>query len=160
MITTNKILTAVKGMLRERFSEIPEEAFYTNLAPSGFLRPSFLVESGPRTKSPLNYGTLAVEVKVIVTVFSQVDKIRQSPVEDLEERSDAVEMLFLGGGVAIGAADDPDRRVLEVAETAVDVGFDYGQITVTLAYEDERPVDEGTYPLMGEAEIDTRPEPV
>lgn len=150
MIKSNDLLEAVKRLLRARYPELPEEALYTNLAPSGFIRPSFLVETGPRTMVSAGYGTLEVEAQIIVATFVKVDELRNSHVEDLEERTMEVQLLFAGGKLEVGAANDPDHRALEVESVEADVGYDYGEVTVTLRYLDDRPAEREEWPLMEE----------
>lgn len=157
MVKPNDLLEAVKGLLRTRYPELPEEALYTNYAPSGFLRPSFLVETGPRTMVSAGRNTLEVEAVVIVTAFATVDKIRNSQIEVLEERTMDVQLLFAAGKLEIGRRGDDEYRALEVESVAADVGNDWGEVTVTLRYLDDRPLEREEYPLMGEADVNFRP---
>ena len=147
MLTSNELLDSVKEALKQLN---PDFERYTNLVPEGFERPSYLVEAGAGDTADFTCGTLEVTQEVKVTVFVPVNEYDHSHVEALHTRTDELQRLFLSACLAAG--QNGDECELYPQATHKEVGYDYGEVTVSFRWEDTRPIPGRDFPMMGEVD--------
>lgn len=140
MVELTKIVEAVQGLIGERF---PGEEVHTGRVPSGFTRPSFLVELGPVELADASCGCLELKVAVKATAFVEADEYGNSHVPELLRRMAALQELFAAEGLRV------EDRVLSLQKSVGNCQFDYAEVTATLQYQDDRP-GEKDWPLMGD----------
>lgn len=143
MISINEILTAVKGLLCERFTDIPQERAYTNLTPSEFERPALLAAGGKLEMADASRECVQVTLPVVIDFFEAVDTYDNSHIETLTARLTAALELFAVEGLRVG------DRVLHVVKCTGEYNSDRAEATITLQYEDDRPGGQ-EWPLMRE----------
>ena len=128
MITNNDIADAVEALVRRTF---PGEPVYRGYVPTGFQRPSNLVEIAGGEFNP-NASCGAVELRpwVTLTTFVEVDSYHQpKDNQDLTRRQMRLMGLFLSGFIKV---KDRAPHVLDKGE--MENGLDYAAITVPLSY--------------------------
>lgn len=139
MLTPKQILDAVAGLLEERF---PGEPVYRNITPIGFARPSSLVTYGTQKMADATCAMLEIESSLTVTVFVAVDEYHNSHLDELARRMTCVQELFAVEGLGV------EDRVLHVAGNAGIVNFDFAEVSITLRYQDDRPMEGRDWPLV------------
>ena len=140
MLKISGILESAKALVEGRF---PGEPVYTNQTPVDFVRPSWLVGLGKSTMEDASAGCVEMTVPVVVTAFVAVDEYYNSHFEELLRRMHSAMELFSAGYLEL------EGRALHVVKVTGECQYDYAEITVTLQYQDSRPVLEEEYPLMG-----------
>ena len=129
MITLNDIVSAVKSKILGKY---PGETVYTNVVPSRFERPSFLVEGLGLTLAAGSTGAVELTVRLHVVCFENVDEYHNSQTESLSIRQMAVMGLFAPLYLRVG------ERALDVVRLEGGaVGQDWADVTVTLAWEED-----------------------
>lgn len=127
MITNNDIKNAVAALVEKAF---PGEKLYRDFTPSGFERPSNLVEiSGGKVCPNFSCGSVELRPKITLTTFVEVDPYHQQNDDELTRRQMALLGLFLPGYVRVG-----DRAPHVLDEGEMENGLDFAAITVTLSY--------------------------
>lgn len=127
MLTNNDIAAAIAALVAEKF---PGEPVYRGYVPTGFARPSTLLEqSGGKLLPSFGCGTVELRPQFTLTAFVETDAYHQGDGAELCRRQMALLGLFLPGYIRIG---DRAPRVLDGGELAN--GLDFAAVTVTLAY--------------------------
>lgn len=127
MITNNDIVEAVAGLVAEKF---PGDPVYRDYTPTGFQRPSTLVEiSGGKIYPNFGCGTVELRPQITVTTFVEVDPYHQQDNPELTRRQMILLGLFLPGCVKV-----KDRAPHVLDEGEMENGLDFAAITVTLSY--------------------------
>lgn len=151
MITNNDIADAVAALVAEKF---PGEPVYRDYTPTGFQRPSNLVEiSGGKIYPNFGCGTVELRPQITLTTFTEVDPYHQQDDQELTRRQMTLLGLFLPGYVKV-----KDRAPHVLDEGEMENGMDYAAVTVTLSYtldrqefmELERAPDMGTLHIRQE----------
>ena len=151
MITNNDIADAVAALVAEKF---PGEPVYRDYAPTGFQRPSNLVEiSGGKIYPNFGCGTVELRPQLTLTTFTNVDPYHQQDDQELTRRQMILLGLFLPGYVKV-----KDRAPHVLDEGEMENGLDYAAVTVTLSYmlgrqefmEIRQPPDMGTLHIRQE----------
>lgn len=127
MITNNDIADAIAALVEKAF---PGEKLYRNYTPSGFERPSNLVEiSGGRFSSNASCGAVELRPQFTLTTFVKVDSYHQQDDQELTRRQMLLMGLFLPGYIKV---KDRAPHVLDGGE--MENGLDFAAITVSLSY--------------------------
>lgn len=127
MITNNDIADAVAALVAEKF---PGEPVYRNYTPTGFQRPSNLVEiSGGKIYPNFGCGTVELRPQITLTTFVEVDPYHQQDDQELTRRQMTLLGLFLPGYVKV-----KDRAPHVLDEGEMENGLDFAAVTVTLSY--------------------------
>lgn len=127
MITNNDIADAIAGLVEKAF---PGEPVYRDYAPTGFQRPSNLVEiSGGKFYPSFGCGQVEIQPKFTLTTFAEVDSYHQSDDMALTRRLMKLMGLFLPGYVKV-----KDRAPHVLDEGEMENGLDFAALTVTLSY--------------------------
>ena len=127
MITNNDIADAVAALVAEKF---PGEPVYRDYTPTGFQRPSTLVEvSGGKIYPNFGCGTVELRPQITLTTFTEVDPYHQQDDQKLTRRQMTLLGLFLPGYVKV-----KDRAPHVLDEGEMENGLDYAAVTVTLSY--------------------------
>lgn len=129
MITLNDIVSAVKGKLLGKY---PGETVYTNVVPSRFDRPSFLVEGLGLTLATESTGAVVLTARIHIVCLENVDDYHNSQTESLNIRQMAVMGLFAPLYLRVG-----DRALDVVKLEGGAVGQDWADVTVTLVWEED-----------------------
>lgn len=140
MLTPKELMDAAELLIAGRF---PGETVYRNLTPSGFVRPSWLLELGNVEMTDASFWCVEVKAVLKVTSFVKVDEYHHSHIDSLQERMMAVLELFAVEGLRCG------DRVIHLAGSTGTCEYDYAQAIVTLRYQDDRP---GTKDVTPQAE--------
>lgn len=152
MLTPNDIMTNLERLVRKKF---PEEDVYTNLCPSGFQRPSTLIQLS-EWESLVAYGCGIVELRptVTLTTFVVADDYHHSHLQTIHLRQMTLLGLFLPGYIRVG-----DRAVKVASgngqENRITMGggWDFGTVPFTYT------LDRGEFetipqpPAMGELHV-------
>lgn len=151
MITNNDIADAVAALVAEKF---PGEPLYRDYTPTGFQRPSNLLEISGGKIFP-NFGCSTVELRpqITLTTFAEVDPYHQQDDQELTRRQMILLGLFLPGYVKV-----KDRAPHVLDEGEMENGLDFAAVTVTLSYtlgrqefmEIQQPPDMGTLHIRQE----------
>ncbi|MCI8915505.1 MAG: hypothetical protein HFF26_02395 [Oscillospiraceae bacterium] len=127
MITNNDIADAVAALVEKAF---PGEKLYRDFTPSGFERPSNLLEiSGGKFYPNAGCGAVELRPQFTLTTFVEVDPYHQQDDQELTRRQMTLLGLFLPGYVKVR---DRAPRVLDEGE--MENGLDFAAVTVTLSY--------------------------
>lgn len=127
MITNNDIADAVAALVAEKF---PGEPVYRDYTPTGFQRPSNLVEiSGGKLYPNFGCGTVELRPQITLTTFTEVDPYHQQDDQELTRRQMTLLGLFLPGYVKV-----KDRAPHVLDEGEMENGLDFAAVTVTLSY--------------------------
>ncbi len=127
MITNNDIADAIAAMVEQAF---PGETLYRDYAPTGFDRPSNLVEiSGGKFYPNFSCGIVELRLQVTLTTFVKTDSYHQQDDMELTRRQMILLGLFLSGCVKV-----KDRAPHVLDEGEMDNGPDFASVTVTLSY--------------------------
>lgn len=127
MITNNDIADAIAGLVEKAF---PGEPVYRDYAPTGFQRPSNLVEiSGGKFYPNFGCGQVELRPQFTLTTFAEVDSYHQSDDMELIRRQMKLMGLFLPGYVKV-----KDRAPHVLDEGEMENGLDLAALTVTLSY--------------------------
>lgn len=127
MVTQNDVVAAVSAALTERF---PGDTVYTNLVPSRFDRPSFLVESTDIAMTASTVSTVTLQLTVRVVCFVAVDEYHNSQLEVLNVRQLKVLGIFAPLYLRVG------DRALKVQQLGGSPGGrDWIDVTVVLAWD-------------------------
>lgn len=141
-MTTLDILRGIEARLKTKWPE-PETAYYQDLAPKGFSRPSFLVECGPVTQTELGGYTTSFELKARIVGFLPVDAYHHSHIPDLCQVRDEVMALFGCGYFPVGS------RNPHVDSIDGDYGYDYAEVNLSISFTERWDgADESKYPLL------------
>lgn len=127
MITNNDIADAIAGLVEKAF---PGEPVYRDYAPTGFQRPSNLVEiSGGKFYPNFGCGQVELRPRFTLITFVEVDPYHQQDDMELTRRQMKLMGLFLPGYVKVkGRAP----HVLDEGE--MENGLDFAALIVTLSY--------------------------
>lgn len=129
MVTQNDVVAAVSAALTERF---PGDTVYTNLVPSRFDRPSFLVENTDIALMASTGSTVTLQITVRVVCFVEVDEYHNSQLETLNVRQLAVMGLFAPLYFPVG------DRALKVRQlSGGSGGRDWIDVTVVLDWDED-----------------------
>lgn len=139
-MTQRDILEGITALLQTRWPE-GETAYYTDYAPQGFRRPSFLVEMGAVTQDEAGGFSTDFTAEGIITAFLPVDAYHHSHLPDLCDREAEVMSLFGRGYFPVG------DRCPHVTRVTGSHGWDYAQVKLSIAF-CERWGAEDPYPLM------------
>ena len=127
MITNNDIVDAIAALVQEKF---PGEALYRDYTPSGFDRPSNLVElAGGKFYPNFSCGSVEVRPQFTLTTFVKTDAYHQQDNQELTRRQMVLLGLFLPGYIRVG-----DRAPHVLDEGALNNGLDFAAVTVSLSY--------------------------
>lgn len=140
-MTQRDILEAMKERLQSRWPE-EECSYYTEYAPMGFRRPSFLVEMGKMTQEEGGGETTLFTAEGIITAFLPVDGYGHSHIPELCDREAEVMALFGGGRFPVG------KRCPHVERIEGEHGWDYAQVRLSLSFTERWRPDKEEYPLM------------
>ena len=129
MVTQNDVVAAVKAAIQDKF---PDSTVYTNLVPSRFERPSFLVENTDIALTASTGSTVTLQITVRVVCFVEVDEYHNSQLETLNVRQLAVLGIFAPLYLLVG------DRALDVQKlTGGPGGRDWIDITVILDWDED-----------------------
>lgn len=148
MLTNNAIIDAIAALVEQKF---PGEPVYRDFVPTGFQRPSTLVElSGGNFYPNFGCGSVEIRPKVTLTAFVNVDPYHQQDDMELTRRQMVLLGLFLPGYIRVG---DRAPHVLDKGE--LNNGLDYAGLTVILSYTLDRQefMEIPRLPEMGELQI-------
>ena len=127
MITNNDIADAIAALVEKAF---PGEKLYRDFTPTGFERPSNLVEiSGGKFYPNAGCGTVELRPQFTLTTFVPVDAYHQQDDRELTRRQMTLLGLFLPGYVRV-----KDRAPHVLDEGEMENGLDFAAVTVTLSY--------------------------
>lgn len=127
MITNNDIADAIQALVEKEF---PGEPLYRDYTPTGFQRPSNLLEvSGGKFYPNAACGTVEVRPQFTLTTFVPVDEYHQQDDSELTRRQMRLMGLFLSGYVKV-----KDRAPHVLDEGEMENGLDFAAITVALSY--------------------------
>lgn len=127
MITNNDIADAIAALVNEKF---PGEPVYRDYTPTGFQRPSNLLElSGGKFYPNASCGSVELRPRFTLTTFVEVDPYHQSDDMELTRRQMVLLGLFLPGYVKV-----KDRAPHVLDEGKLENGLDFAAVTVTLSY--------------------------
>lgn len=127
MITNNDIADAIAGLVEKAF---PGEPVYRDYVPTGFQRPSNLVEiSGGKFYPNFGCGQVELRPQFTLTTFVEVDAYHQQNDMELTRRQMKLLGLFLPGYVKV-----KDRAPHVLDEGEMENGPDFAALTVTLSY--------------------------
>lgn len=127
MITNNDIAAAIAALVEEAF---PGEPLYRDYTPTGFQRPSNLVElSGGKVYPNFGCGTVELCPQVTLTTFTPADPYHQQDDQELTRRQMTLLGLFLPGYIRV-----KDRAPHVLDEGEMENGLDFAAVTVTLSY--------------------------
>ena len=127
MITNNDIADAIAALVEGAF---PGEPLYRDYTPTGFQRPSNLLEiSGGKFYPNAGCGAVELRPQFTLTTFVEVDPYHQQDDQELTRRQMTLLGLFLPGYVKVR---DRAPRVLDEGE--MENGLDFAAVTVTLSY--------------------------
>lgn len=127
MITNNDIAGAIAGLVEKAF---PGEPVYRDYTPTGFQRPSNLVElSGGKFYPNFGCGQVELRPQFTLTTFVEVDPYHQQNDMELTRRQMKLLGLFLPGYVKV-----KDRAPHVLDEGEMENGLDFAALTVTLSY--------------------------
>lgn len=128
MITNNDIADAIAALVEKAF---PGEPVYRDYAPTGFQRPSNLVEiTGGKFYPNASCGAVELRPRVTLTTFVEVDSYHQPKQgQDLTARQMRLMGLFFPGFIKV-----KDRAPHVLDEGEMENGLDYAAITVPLSY--------------------------
>ena len=129
MVTQNDVVAAVSAALTGRF---PGDTVYTNLVPSRFDRPSFLVENTDIALTASTGSTVTLQLTVRVVCFVEVDEYHNSQLEALNVRQLAVLGIFAPLYLKVG------ERALDVQKLSGGPGGrDWIDVTVVLDWDED-----------------------
>lgn len=127
MLTNNDIADAIAALVAGAF---PGEPVYRDFTPTGFQRPSTLIElSGGKYYPNFGCGTVELRPQFILTTFTEVDPYHQQDDQELTRRQMILLGLFLPGYIKV-----KDRAPHVLDEGELENGLDFAAITVTLSY--------------------------
>lgn len=127
MITNNDIADAIQALVEKEF---PGEPLYRDYTPTGFQRPSNLLEvSGGKFYPNAACGSVEVRPQFTLTTFVTVDEYHQQDDSELTRRQMRLMGLFLPGYVKV-----KDRAPHVLDEGEMENGLDFAAITVALSY--------------------------
>ena len=127
MITNNDIADAIAALVEKAF---PGEPVFRDYTPTGFQRPSTLVEiSGGKIYPNFGCGTVELRPQLTLTTFVEVDPYHQQDDQELTRRQMILLGLFLPGYVKV-----KDRAPHVLDEGEMENGLDFAAIAVTLSY--------------------------
>lgn len=127
MITNNDIADAIAALVEKAF---PGEPVYRDYAPTGFQRPSNLVEiSGGKFYPNFGCGQVEIQPQFTLTTFVEVDTYHQQDDMELGRRQMKLLGLFLPGYIRV-----KDRAPHVLDEGKMENGLDFAALTVTLSY--------------------------
>lgn len=127
MITNNDIADAIAGLVEKAF---PGEPVYRDYTPTGFQRPSNLVEiSGGKFYPNFGCGQVEIQPQFTLTTFVEVDPYHQQNDMELGRRQMKLLGLFLPGYIKV-----KDRAPHVLDEGKMGNGLDFAALTVTLSY--------------------------
>ena len=126
MILPKDIQAAVRAKLEEVF---PGEMIYEDLVPSGFTRPSNLVELGKISLDPLSLGNGAVSLRYEfkLTTFCEVDQVHNSHLPTLDLRAMTIMGAFASGYLKV--ADRAPKITALAADTSL---YDAAEVQLVL----------------------------
>lgn len=108
----------------------PGEKLYRDYTPTGFERPSNLVElSGGKFFPNAACGAVELRPKVTLTTFVPVDAYHQQDDQELTRRQMRLLGLFLPGYLKV-----KDRAAHVLDEGELENGMDFAAVTATLSY--------------------------
>ena len=151
MITNNDIADAIEELVKKAF---PGEPLYRDYTPTGFKRPSNLLEiSGGKFYPNASCNSVELHPQFTLTTFVDVDAYHQQDDPELTRRQMILLGLFLPGYVKV-----KDRAPHVLDEGEMENGLDFAAITVTLSYtlsrqefmEIQQPPDMGTLHIKQE----------
>lgn len=127
MITNNDIADAIAALVEKAF---PGEPVYRDYAPTGFQRPSNLVEiSGGKFYPNFGCGQVELRPRFTLTTFVKADSYHQQDDVELTRRQMKLMGLFLPGYVKV-----KDRAPHVLDEGEMENELDFAALTVTLSY--------------------------
>lgn len=127
MITNNDIADAIAALVEKAF---PGELLYRDYTPSGFQRPSNLLEiTGGKFYPNASCGSVELRPQFTLTTFTKVDSYHQQDDQELTRRQMILLGLFLPGYVKV-----KDRAPHVLDEGEMENGLDFAALTVTLSY--------------------------
>ena len=131
MITNHDIADAIEALIKKAF---PGEPVYRDFTPSGFQRPSSLIELTSGKYYP-NMACGMVELRPVftLTTFVEADPYHQQDDQELARRQMKLIGLFLPGYIKV-----KDRAPHVLDEGELFGGLDYAGITVPLRYNLDR----------------------
>ena len=127
MLTNNDIADAIAALVAGAF---PGEPVYRDFTPTGFQRPSTLIElSGGKYYPNFSCGAVEIRPTFTLTTFVEVDAYHQQDTDGLTRRQMILLGLFLPGYIKV-----KDRAPHVLDEGELENGLDFAAITVTLSY--------------------------
>ena len=127
MLTNNDIADAIAALVAGAF---PGEPVYRDFTPTGFQRPSTLIElSGGKYYPNFSCGAVEIRPTSTLTTFVEVDAYHQQDTDGLTRRQMILLGLFLPGYIKV-----KDRAPHVLDEGELENGLDFAAITVTLTY--------------------------
>lgn len=127
MITNNDIADAIAALVEKAF---PGEPLYRDYTPTGFQRPSNLLElSGGKFFPNAACGSVEIRPQFTLTTFVETDPYHQQENPELTRRQMILLGLFLPGYVKV-----KDRAPHVLDEGELENGLDYAAVTATLSY--------------------------
>ena len=127
MLTINDIADAIEELVKGAF---PGEPVYRDYTPTGFQRPSTLVEASGGKYYP-NFGCGSVELRpqFTLTTFAEVDAYHQQENPELTRRQMLLMGLFLPGYIKV-----KDRAPHVLDEMELENDLDAASIIVPFSY--------------------------
>ena len=140
MITPTEILDALR---RELLAAWPKAAaIYQELVPKDFVRPSFLMITGPRQLADSTRWTISVTASMGVNCLPTLDDHGLAQGEELLEMVAAVEEILARGALRVG------DRFLHLEKIDGESEWEMGRVNFSLRYADDRPRTEESLPMM------------
>ena len=136
MVAIKTVLDVVEALMQERF---PAYKAYRNMVRQGFERPSFLIAAGKQTMVDATARTVERTAQVKVTLFAVVDDYHDSHMDGLSEALASAMELFSCRAIAVG------DRFLDIGDASGEIGYDYAELIFTLAWQDDRELNEPEY---------------
>lgn len=150
MVTQNDIVAAVKAAILRKY---PQEAVYTNITPSRFDRPAFLVENTGISVEASTGGTVTLQITVHVVCFENVDEYHNSQLETLNVRQLSILGIFAPLHLKV-----TDRALDVVKLTGTAGGRDWIDVTAVLEWDEDLADFQNIKPLPEMQEINLKME--
>lgn len=139
MLAQKDILDAVDAELTALF---PGLKLYRNLVPVNFDRPSAMTRLTAQTMEFRTRDTVQRGACAVITLFSPVDSYHNTDVDDLFAQSDQVMEHF--SAPCMSVCD----RFLDIGRVTCNVEADFAEVTVPLAWDDDRKLERQTAQTM------------
>ncbi|WNX85786.1 hypothetical protein RWV98_05825 [Agathobaculum sp. NTUH-O15-33] len=149
MLTVRQITDGVNAALVRLY---PDRTVYVEALPEKFARPSFFIRPEGRTITTLNRDNVQVQQMVTVQCIDTVDDHYAASTDRLYEVADRLTAALLQRGAIVCGG-----RKLTAERVDVSRALDVADVTISMLYEDARPADPETLPLIESVQTTTKP---